>query len=49
MAANYLFGARSSVFVTVKNLTDRLVIGDRTRGLPPGMPRLVQVGLVWSR
>jgi Fe(3+) dicitrate transport protein len=49
MAANYPLGARSSVFVTVKNLTDRLVIVDRTRGLLPGMPRLVQVGMAWSR
>jgi len=32
-------------FATVKNVFDELVLVDRTRGLLPGMPRLVQVGL----
>ncbi|MCM2255510.1 MAG: TonB-dependent receptor [Vicinamibacteria bacterium] len=35
-----------SVFVAVKNLTDELYIADRSRGLLPGLPRLVQVGVV---
>ncbi len=35
----------STVFVTVKNLTDRLYIADRVRGIVPGAPRLVQVGV----
>ena len=36
---------RATVFFTVKNLTDRLTIVDRSRGLLPGIPRLAQVGL----
>jgi Fe(3+) dicitrate transport protein len=32
-------------WVAVKNLTDRTVVVDRTRGLLPGLPRLVQVGV----
>jgi Fe(3+) dicitrate transport protein len=35
----------TSVFATVKNLTDELYIADRTRGIAPGSPRLVQFGL----
>jgi Fe(3+) dicitrate transport protein len=35
----------STVFVTVKNLADRLYIADRARGIVPGSPRLVQAGL----
>ncbi len=34
-----------TVFAAVKNVFDELVIVDRTRGLLPGMPRLVQLGL----
>jgi Fe(3+) dicitrate transport protein len=37
--------ARSTFFVSVKNLTDRLYIADRVRGLLPGSPRLFQVGV----
>lgn len=36
---------RSTFFVTTKNLTDRLYVVDRARGLLPGMPRLVQGGV----
>ncbi len=36
---------QSTVFVTVKNLFDKLYIADRTRGLIPGSPRLVQAGI----
>jgi Fe(3+) dicitrate transport protein len=32
-------------FMTVRNATDELYIADRTRGLLPGAPRSVQVGL----
>jgi Fe(3+) dicitrate transport protein len=45
VAATYAVGGKTSVFVTVKNLTDGLVIVDRTRGLLPGMPRVVQAGV----
>jgi Fe(3+) dicitrate transport protein len=34
-----------TAFATVKNVFDELVLVDRTRGLLPGMPRLVQMGL----
>jgi Fe(3+) dicitrate transport protein len=32
------------LFATAKNLTDKLYIADMSRGLIPGMPRLVQAG-----
>jgi Fe(3+) dicitrate transport protein len=34
-----------SVWLAAKNVTDRVVVVDRTRGLLPGLPRLVQFGL----
>lgn len=37
----------ASVFLAVKNLDDRLFIADRSRGILPGHPRLVQVGTSW--
>ncbi|MBI3683504.1 MAG: TonB-dependent receptor [Acidobacteria bacterium] len=36
---------RANFFVTTKNAFDRLAIVDRTRGLLPGLPRLVQAGV----
>jgi Fe(3+) dicitrate transport protein len=33
------------LFVTIKNVFDRLYIADRSRGIIPGTPRLVQAGL----
>jgi Fe(3+) dicitrate transport protein len=39
---------RLTFFITVKNLTDRVYIADRTRGILPGAPRLVQVGARWD-
>ena len=36
------------VFVSVKNLLDEEYITDRTRGIFPGAPRLVQAGLKYS-
>ena len=34
-----------TVYATVKNLTDEVYIADRTRGIIPGAPRLVQTGI----
>jgi Fe(3+) dicitrate transport protein len=45
---NYRLPVPATVFVTVKNLFDRTVIVDRTRGLLPGLPRLVQAGVSLS-
>jgi Fe(3+) dicitrate transport protein len=43
--ANYALGACDCrLFLTAKNLTDRLYVADMSRGLIPGMPRLVQGG-----
>ncbi len=39
---------RTTAFLTVKNLTDRLVLVDRTRGMLPGAPRLLQAGFRWD-
>ncbi len=36
--------SRVSVFVAVKNLADRTAIVDRTRGILPTHPRLIQLG-----
>jgi Fe(3+) dicitrate transport protein len=45
LAANYdLQACDCRLFVTAKNLTDELYIADMSRGLIPGMPRLVQGG-----
>jgi Fe(3+) dicitrate transport protein len=38
---------RGSLFVAIKNLADRTFIVDRTRGILPGHPRLIQVGTSW--
>jgi Fe(3+) dicitrate transport protein len=34
-----------TLFVTAKNLLDELYLVDRSRGMIPGSPRLVQAGL----
>lgn len=39
---------RTTAFVTVKNLGDRLALVDRSRGMLPGSPRLIQAGFKWS-
>lgn len=45
-AANWrLPGSRATIFITVKNLRDTLVIVDRSRGLLPGMPRMIHAGV----
>jgi Fe(3+) dicitrate transport protein len=36
---------RTTLFLSVKNLFDELFIVDRTRGILPGSPRLVQAGV----
>jgi Fe(3+) dicitrate transport protein len=36
---------RSTLFVTCKNLLDRTFIVDRSRGILPSSPRLVQAGV----
>lgn len=38
----------STVFVTAKNIFDRLFIVDRTRGIYPGSPVLIQFGWKWE-
>lgn len=40
--------AGGSLFLAVKNLANRTFIVDRTRGILPGHPRLVQVGTSWQ-
>jgi Fe(3+) dicitrate transport protein len=44
LAVNYDFG-RASLYVSVKNLFDDVFIVDRSRGILPGMPRLVHSGV----
>jgi Fe(3+) dicitrate transport protein len=44
---NYMV-ARATLFLTVKNLRDELFIVDRTRGILPGSPRLVQMGVKFA-
>jgi Fe(3+) dicitrate transport protein len=39
--------SRTTLFVTVKNAFDRVVIVDRQRGILPAPPRMIQVGLRW--
>jgi Fe(3+) dicitrate transport protein len=38
----------TTVFITAKNLFDRTYIVDRTRGILPSIPRLVQAGFSWN-
>jgi len=45
-AVNYTYEPwGATVFFTAKNLTDKLYIADRTRGVLPGTPRLFQAGV----
>ncbi|HYO91113.1 MAG TPA: TonB-dependent receptor, partial [Pyrinomonadaceae bacterium] len=47
--ANYnVESMHTTFFVTVKNVFDHLYIADRSRGILPGTPRLVQAGLKFS-
>ncbi len=46
---NYHFKPeRTTVFLTVKNLADKTYIVDRTRGILPGSPRLIQAGIKYA-
>ncbi len=46
---NYHFKPqRTTVFLTVKNLADKEYIVDRTRGILPGSPRLIQAGIKYA-
>lgn len=47
-AVNYLVKPlNTTLFLTAKNLTDKTYIVDRTRGILPGSPRLVQAGFTY--
>ena len=49
LTANYeLQACECTVFAAAKNLTDELYVADMSRGLIPGMPRLVQAGVEWK-
>jgi Fe(3+) dicitrate transport protein len=44
-AVNYkLTQYKVTLFLAVKNIADKTYIVDRTRGMVPGMPRLIQAG-----
>ncbi|NWF85347.1 MAG: TonB-dependent receptor, partial [Bryobacteraceae bacterium] len=43
-----LEGLRTTAFAAVKNLADRLILVDRSRGMLPGAPRLIQAGFKWN-
>jgi Fe(3+) dicitrate transport protein len=47
-ANQYVKPLGTTFFVTGKNLLDQLFIADRTRGIYPGLPFLVQAGAKWS-
>jgi Fe(3+) dicitrate transport protein len=48
-AANqYVKPINTTFFVTGKNLFDQIFIVDRTRGIYPGLPLLVQLGAKWT-
>ena len=40
-----LHAGKATAFLTVKNIGNRVVIVDRSRGILPGIPRLVQAGV----
>jgi Fe(3+) dicitrate transport protein len=44
-ATSWRLPTGTTVFATVKNVFDEVYVVDRTRGLYPGMPRLVQAGV----
>ncbi|MBI4546682.1 MAG: TonB-dependent receptor [Ignavibacteriae bacterium] len=49
VSANYRIPALPlTTFVTVKNIFNKTFIADRSRGILPGSPRLVQAGLQWD-
>jgi Fe(3+) dicitrate transport protein len=38
----------TTLFLTIKNLTNKIYIVDRTRGIQVGSPRLIQFGMQWK-
>lgn len=44
----YLKPQKTALFLTVKNLSDKVYIVDRTRGIQVGMPRLVRAGIKYA-
>jgi Fe(3+) dicitrate transport protein len=44
-ATSFRLPTGTTLFATVKNVFDRTYVVDRTRGLYPGMPRLLQAGV----
>jgi Fe(3+) dicitrate transport protein len=49
LTANYTLEAcECKVFAAAKNLTDKLYVADMSRGLVPGMPRIVQAGFEFN-
>ncbi|HEX5649208.1 MAG TPA: TonB-dependent siderophore receptor [Steroidobacteraceae bacterium] len=49
LTANYTLEAcECKVFAAAKNLTDKLYVTDMSRGLIPGMPRIVQAGFEFN-
>jgi len=47
-ANQYVKPIKTTFFVTGKNLLDQLYMVDRTRGIYPGLPLLVQAGAKWT-
>jgi Fe(3+) dicitrate transport protein len=45
LATSFRLPTGTTLFATVKNVFDETYVVDRTRGLYPGMPRLVQAGV----
>lgn len=49
LAINYHYQPmKTTLFFMIKNLTDDVYITDRTRGIMPGMPRLIQGGVRYT-
>jgi Fe(3+) dicitrate transport protein len=44
----YVKPINTTLFITGKNLLDQLFMVDRTRGIYPGLPLMVQAGARWS-
>ena len=48
LTANYALPlCECTLFASAKNLADKLYVADMSRGLIPGMPRIVQAGFEW--
>jgi Fe(3+) dicitrate transport protein len=44
----YVKPIKTTFFVVGKNLLDQLYMADRTRGIYPGLPLMVQAGAKWT-